>query len=106
MIKELFTEKKWKREGSVFWHRQVFNGGGVYIYAVSLSEDMRQPYYEVFKRRIVSDIKVVDGKFKRIDDSFHVKYPANEDFGRWAKNCVTLDDAMEWVRKWSSEPQK
>lgn len=102
MVKELFTERKWYREGTTFYHKQVFNNGNVYIYAVEADdEEMKHPYYEVFKRKIIKDMKVIDGKFINSETDFHVKYPSNEDFGKWAKNCVTLEDAMKWVEKWS-----
>ena len=107
MIKELFKERKWKREGNIFYHKQVYFDGNVYIYAVDMDdEEMKHPYYEVFKRKIIPDIKVVEGKFVKSNDNFHVKYPGNEDFGKWARNCSTYEDAMKYVEEWSSEHQK
>ena len=110
VVKELFLERDWNRDGKVFHHRQVFANGSVYVYEVS--KPCGAVWYEVFKRRIVPDVAQVDGKLTKLDDRGHVKYPSDEDFGRWAKNCVSFNigsddrfDAGYWVDKWSQEAQ-
>lgn len=104
MTKELFRERKWNRDGEVFFHRQVFFNGEVYIYEVSQGTGK---WYEVFKRRERPLLVVEDGKMKKHPTDTKIAYPSNEDFGKWAKNCTDLEGdkwwcAMYWVRKWSS----
>ena len=118
MIKELFIEKDWQREGDRFHHRQVFNNGKIYIYEVDYV-DSNHPWYEIFKRKIVPDVVKVDGKLKN-GENYHVKYPSNESFGRWAWCChdidcikraiknnkKTFDGCLEGIDEWLSEAQK
>lgn len=120
MIKELFIEKDCIREGDKFHHKQVFNNGKMYIYQVGYGAGDTHPWYEVFKRKIVPDVLNVEGKLKASETDFHVKYPSNESFGRWAFCChdiecikrtmknnpKTFDGCMEGLYEWLSEAQK
>lgn len=81
MIKELWIERNWHRDGGVFNHKQVFNDGGVYVYQVNNS------YYEVFKRKLSPSLLKIDGKLVRSETDFAVRYPTNDDFGKWAFCC-------------------
>lgn len=89
MIKELFKHKTATREGCKFTYDQVFFNGKLYIYEVSYYGS-NKPWYEVFKRKLVPNIKNVDGKLVRTDDE-HVKYPPNEAFGKWAWCCHDVE---------------
>lgn len=99
-VNELFIEKFWNRDGERFYHHQVFNNGKVYIYEVGYSKDDKH-WYEVFKRKVIADVEKIDGKIVTSKTNGHVKYPSNEDFGHWAKNCVSLTDAMQYAEIWS-----
>lgn len=104
-VRELFAKKKWNRDGSTFYHRQIFANGYAYIYEVDHDETFEHPWYEVFKRKVVEDIEKVDGQFIRSKTNGHVKYPCNEDFGKTAKCCSTIKDAEEWIMKWTPTGQ-
>lgn len=127
MIKELFIEKDSFREGSKFYHKQVFFNGMFYIYQVGHSADDSNPWYEIFKRKIVPDVISVEGKLKASETDFHVKYPSNEAFGKWAFCCHDVEcisralhdgheidkpirdifkDCLNGVDEWLSEAQK
>lgn len=119
MIKELFIEKDWHRDGDKFHHRQVFKNGSIYIYEVYYNGSSK-PWYEIFKRKVVADILKIDGKLVRSDSDFHVKYPSNESFGRWAfcchdkesvqrainENPNIFEGCLEGITGWLSEAQK
>lgn len=92
MIKELWIERDWHRDGEVFHHRQVFNDGEIYVYEVN------DTYYEIFKRKIIPDVKKVDGKLIKSETDFHVKYPSDEDFGRWAFNCADKESVRRFLK--------
>lgn len=74
-----------------FHHVQVYHKDGWYIYRVSKYN------YEVFKERIVKAKDYIDKKLVP-SDKMKVKYPSNEDFGRWAWNVTTYDRALEIIR--------
>ena len=109
-ITELFIDRDWLRGCSEFHHHQVFNNGHVYVYEVrNVNNDTI--CYEVFKRKIIADVKYIDGKFINSDTNGHVKYPCDEDFGRWAKNCISMKDendrfdALYWIKEWTPTAQ-
>lgn len=99
-IKELFLEKEWTRDGTKFYHEQVYNNGNVYIYAIGYKKGERL-WYEVFKRKVAPYTKNVDGKLVSDNDLGVVKYPSNEAFGHWARNCQTFEQAMQYAKEWS-----
>lgn len=101
MIKELWKEKRWTREGKTFHHRQVYESEIGYIYEVSHSEDYSYPWYEVFKRKIDNSVKVEDGKLMRDESKKVVRYPSNEEFGRWAYCVDSMEKAMKCIKEWS-----
>ena len=98
MVKELFIEKDWHRDGEIFHHKQVYNDGYYYIYEVTYGKYSK--WHEVFKRKLAKDVTKVDGRPMRLD-SLHVKYPSNEDFGNWAFGYNTFDECIECIKKWS-----
>ena len=103
-IKELFIERNWNRDGEKFHHQQILNDGNYYIYEVSYGKCSK--WYEVFKRKIQPDVKFINGKFEKVDDAFHVKYPGNNDFGSWAFCYNDVDGCMGQIERWSNLPFK
>lgn len=99
-VKELFREREWTREGTKFYHEQVFNNGKAYIYAVGFKKG-EYLWFEVFKRKVAPNIKNVDGKLVSDNENGVVKYPSNECFGKWARNCQTFEQAMQYAKEWS-----
>lgn len=99
-ITELFNEREWLRQGTKFYHEQVFNNGKAYIYAVGYNKGERL-WFEVFKRKVVPNITNVNGKIVRLEDKGHVAYPCDNDFGKWARNCTTFEQAMQYAKEWS-----
>ena len=55
----------------------------------------------------IADIKNINGSTVRNYVNGHVKYPSNNDFGRWAKNCISMKDendrfdALYWIKEWT-----
>ena len=94
MIKELFLQRDWHRDGELFDHRQVFTNGEIYIYEVGY-KNSKNRWYEFFKRKIVPDIEKIDGKLVRSKENFHVKYPGDNDFGFWAFNLVDKEEFIK-----------
>ena len=97
MAKELFIEKDWYRDGEKFHHCQVFFDGSIYVYEVSYCGS-KNHWYELFKRKLVNDVKNIDGKLIRSETDFHVKYPSNEDFGKWAFCCHDKESILRFLK--------
>lgn len=66
---------------SIFIHKQVYHNNNWYIYKVGPNN------YEVFKERLTNTIKCINGKINKTEQK-KVKYPSDEDFGKWAW-CVS-----------------
>ena len=110
IIEELFTTRRWHREGEVFIHTQLYKDDNSYVYEVRRANGHAK-WYEVFKRKLKPKLIVKDGKLSSSKEVYKVRYPSNEDFGRWAFCVPDLDSdkkddvssAMYWVNKWSNE---
>lgn len=81
MIKELETEFEGKGEVKGFFFRQITSNGYAYVYRVK-HPDVKEPYYEVFERRINEQYDCVS-------------YPKSKSFGLWAWCCINMQKAME-----------
>lgn len=79
-----FTRKK-------MLYQQIAKTDDYYIYKVS---DGVLEYFEVFKRKL-SKIYIKDDKSSHLltplPNNYKVKYPNDEDFGKWAWCCRTMN---------------
>lgn len=73
-------------------YRQVYHENGWYIYMIDFHN------YEVFKEKITNSVKLENGKLVSDLSVKKVKYPNDEDFGRWAWSCMSFEHAMKYVK--------
>jgi len=71
-----------------FSYTQVCRGWRSFVYEQSVTPEIK--YYEVFELRIQPECEI-KGYFYPAKERF----PGNEDFGKWAWTCRTLERAME-----------
>lgn len=98
-IEELFDDKTCIKGGDKFRYRQVLNDGQWYIYEVRYLLG-KHVSYEVFKRRVVpkSEYDRDNGKFVTVQGVGRVKYPSDEDFGKWAFSCPDIETCERYIK--------
>ncbi|MDH6342928.1 hypothetical protein M2480_002046 [Parabacteroides sp. PFB2-12] len=85
-IREL--PKEFTKFGDTFRQEGYNPATEMYLYSRTLEADPSVIYYEVFKRKIGNEYKQPDKKC--------VRYPGNEDFGKWAKCCRDREKAKQY----------
>ena len=107
MIQELKKEFHKYKDLSHFYFKQLdlvhIKGKDWYIYKVAHSLDALEKYgwYEVFQHKTVNKMEYKEGKFIKLDD-MKVKYPSDEDFGKWAFTFpykYTIEDIIKCISK-------
>lgn len=91
MLKEL--DKEFTKKGDLF--TQIEKGDNYYIYKRCIGT---KTYYEVFERKIVklNDFwRKYDTKGKYVGFNYFEQYPNDEQFGKWAYFCHSLERAQE-----------
>ena len=88
--KILLLEPEFTKKGDTF--RQIHNNGIAFIYERTMGGTK---CYEVFRRTLKSTRGTLYGKHASGEYSHYEVYPGNEQFGRWAWCCKTLDRALE-----------
>lgn len=92
-------KKEFKRTSgqTQFFHKQVYNKDGWYIYAVYTENSISHPFYEVFKEKIVNSIGYKDNKMYIKKDVNIVLYPSDESFGKWAWTYNSIKECMKKI---------
>lgn len=90
-IIQLKTQFNRKSGEKIFNHVQVYHKDDWYIYRIS------QHNYEVFKERTTNKVQFIDGKMQQ-SKLVKVKYPNDEDFGKWAWSVNSYDTAINIIR--------
>lgn len=83
----------YKKEIFKFKFHQVYHKDGWYIYQVN------DNWFEVFKETIANKLMKVNGELTHSDEIGKVRYPSGNDFGFWAWNVVTMEDALAIIAK-------
>lgn len=87
-------KKEFKRTSGekTFNHRLVYHKDGWYIYIVDES------FYEVFKEKIINKVDYdANNKMTVNKELLKVKYPNDEDFGRWAWTYNSYDECIKKI---------
>lgn len=91
MTKEL--DKEFTKKGEIF--TQIEKGDTYYIYKRDLKTVV---YYEVFERKVMklNDFwRQYDTNGKYVGYDNFVQYPSDEQFGKWAYCCSSLEKAKK-----------
>lgn len=96
-IIELEDEMVQYRDGDKFFHKKIYSDDEIYIYQVNNN------WFEVFRRNVVPKAKYENGQFIKVDGLGRARYPKDDDFGKWAWNCVdekTIKNILVEKFKW------
>lgn len=96
-IIELEDEMVQHRDCDKFFHKKIYSDDEVYIYQVNNN------WFEVFRRNVVPKAKYENGQFIKVDGLGRARYPKDDDFGKWAWNCVdekTIKNILVEKFKW------
>ena len=96
-IIDLEDEMVQHRYGDKFFHKKIYSDEEVYIYQVNNN------WFEVFRRNVVPKAKYENGQFIKVDGLGRARYPKDDDFGKWAWNCVdekTIKNILVEKFKW------
>jgi len=87
-IRELRNE--FIKQGDMFIQEGYNPNTQMYLYRRLIGGNPDIVYYEVFKKKI--------GHLYKSPEKC-IRYPGNEDFGKWAKCCRNYDKAKEYFNK-------
>lgn len=86
-------KENFKKHGETF--TKVYESEKAYIYSRMVG---KVEYFEVFKKTYKNVSDYVDGKYV-ITDELREYYPKDEDFGKFAWCCRTIEKAKSYLHK-------
>ena len=89
-IIQLKKEFNRRSGGQAFHHVQVYHHNGWFIYQLS------KYIYEVFKEITTNKLNYTENKISKTNIK-KVKYPNDEDFGKWAWSVTSYESALKII---------